>query len=281
MFVLKESFINGGRIKTPTSSEKRYFLRIACDGVLHAIRERLRGVGVIEAFEAQFLFGESWLALGPESSPGPGIGADNAASIGFDPGVMMQYAAGIEKLDAAELATDFEDKTKAGVDVVARFGQSRAEDDDPTFNWRRNEQFFVASQSFEPRAGLGVLQAEGGLNGSQIPALDGKPGGRTTDKSCGMGGSKGAAADSIMAFARDLKMKRACARAAGQQHDHRNAATQCETQDQQEQHWHDVRCDVHSGVNLRMSCNRSIGSRWGKEPFRSYTAPHVRLRVWT
>lgn len=148
--MLEESFIYGGRVETPAGSQERDFFHITCYGLVHAIWKRLCRIGVIEASQAQFPFGNGWFALVPERSPGPGISADDAAMLGLDPGVMMQNAAGVEKLDAAELATHFEEETETGIDVVVWFGQSGAEHDDPAPDGWGDEEFFVTSQSLEP-----------------------------------------------------------------------------------------------------------------------------------
>lgn len=87
----------------------------------------------------------------------------------------MEDAAGIEELNAAELAAEVEEKTETGIDIVAWFGKARAEDDDPTFDRGRDEKLFVSRQAFDPRTGFGIMKAEGGLNSFEVSAFDCEP----------------------------------------------------------------------------------------------------------
>lgn len=50
--VLEEAFINGGGIETPARSQQGNFFDVGGDSVLHAEGKWLRGIGIIETFEA-------------------------------------------------------------------------------------------------------------------------------------------------------------------------------------------------------------------------------------
>lgn len=173
--VLEEAVVDHRRIEAPAGREQGNFLDVGIDSFLHAEGKRLRWIGIIETFEAEFLLGDSSLPLVPKSSPGPRISAENAATIGLGPRMMMEDAAGIEELDATEFATEVEQKTETGIDVVAWFGKARAEDDDPTFDRGRDEKLFISRKALDPRTWFGIMKAEGGLNRFEVSAFDCEP----------------------------------------------------------------------------------------------------------
>src|SRR5207248_11113740 len=87
--VLEESLIDSGRIETPARGQEWNFFHIRHDGFVQAVWKRLGRIGIIEALEAQFPFGESRFALVPDSPPGPGVGAHDPAALGLNPGMMV------------------------------------------------------------------------------------------------------------------------------------------------------------------------------------------------
>ena len=148
--MLEESLVDSGGIEAPARGQEWNFFHIGHYGFVQAVWKRLGRVGIVEALEAQFPFGEGRFTLVPESAPGPGIGANNPAVLGLDPGVMVQNTAGVEKLNPSKLATHFQQEAKTRIHVVVGFGQSGAKHDDPSFDWWGYKKLFVASQSFEP-----------------------------------------------------------------------------------------------------------------------------------
>src|SRR6185436_5980551 len=102
----------------------------------HALRLTEPGLatcfGVIEAFQIEVPFSGGPAALVPKRSPSPGVSANHPASVGSDPGMMMQDAADAEKLDMAEFVAEVQHKAVTKVDVLPRFGQAGPEDQDPT-----------------------------------------------------------------------------------------------------------------------------------------------------
>ena len=148
--MLEESLVDGGGIETPARGQEWNFFHISHYGFVQAIWKWLGRIGIIEALETQFPFAEGRFALVPESPPGPGVGSNDPAVLGLDPGVKVQNAAGIKKLEAAKLAAHFQNEAKTRIDVVVWFRQSGAKHDDPPFDRRSYEEFLVSGQSFEP-----------------------------------------------------------------------------------------------------------------------------------
>lgn len=148
--VVKKAFVERGGIETPARGEERDFLDIGIDAILHAEGKWLRGIGVVEAFEAQFLFGSGPSALVPKGSSGPGVSAQNAATIGLHPGMMMQHRAGVEELDAPQLPAQIKKETETGIDIIAWFGQSGAKNDDPAPDGGSDEKLLFTGQTFNP-----------------------------------------------------------------------------------------------------------------------------------
>src|SRR5579883_981760 len=123
-FHSQEPGVDSARIDAPAGGQQRDFVDVQRRNVRLAEAGRFEGFEVTKALEIEFLFGRGWGALVPNRAPGPRIGADNTAGVRFDPGVVMQNAAGAEELDLAQAAAQFEHKSKADIDVLARVGQA-------------------------------------------------------------------------------------------------------------------------------------------------------------
>src|SRR5258705_8137182 len=91
----------------------------------------------------------------------------------------MQNAARAEQLHMTQLAAQGQHETETRIHIVARVRQARANDQYPTLDGRRDEELFIAGQPLNPGTGFGMVQAQGGLDGRQIAALDGEPTSRT------------------------------------------------------------------------------------------------------
>lgn len=188
--VLKEALVNGCGIEAPTCSKEGNLIDVGVDAILHSKRKGLCRISIFETFEAQLPFGGRGFTLVPEGPAGPGVSAENAAMICLDPGMVMQNRTGVEELDTSEFATHFQEETEAGVDVVVRFGQARAEDNDPTFDGWGDEQFFVAGKSLNPRTRFGIVEAQSRLNRLRVAALNRQPGRGTNPPDVAVGRNK-------------------------------------------------------------------------------------------
>src|SRR5258706_6466584 len=167
--------------------------------------------------------------------------------------MMMQNAARAEKLDVAQLAAQGEHETETSIYVLAWVGQARANDQDPTLYGRRNEQLFFARQSFDPGTRFGMVQAECGLDGEQIAALDGDPTSRPNEIA------------GVPTAGQRIKLKcRWPASGAmltyqrGDEECHGHACAQRQAEEQQQQSRHEVPF-IHPAINLRARRVTSTG----------------------
>jgi len=173
--VMQEAFVDCSRIETPARGKEWDFFDVGIDAVLHAKGKCLSGIGVIETFEAQFLFGRGPFPLVPQSSSCPGIGAENAATIDLNPGVILQNGACVKELDSTEFAAYVDKEAKTSIDVITRFGQTGTENNDPSFDGGSDEKLVIAGEPFEPGAGLGIVKAQSGLDCLKIRAFYSEP----------------------------------------------------------------------------------------------------------
>jgi hypothetical protein len=248
-FVLEEAVVNGRRIEAPAGGEKGHLFDVGIDAILHAEGEWLCRIRVFETSETELLFGSGRFTLVPKGPTSPCVSAENAAVIGLNPGMMMQHRAGIEKLDASEFATHFEQKTETGIDVIIRFRQAGAKDDNPPFHGWRDEEPFVAGQSFNPRTGFGVVKTQSRLNGLDIAALNRQPGRRANPPGVAVRRNIVRTINRFERMRRESDRKGPWFCASRQERRHANPAAQGKSKHQQQQDRKDV--DVHSGANLR------------------------------
>src|ERR1022692_1950573 len=173
--LFKEPFINGRGIKAPARREQGDFFGVDRDDVGLAEQRTLGRLKVMETFQAQLQFRAGLDALIPQCFSRPGVRAHHAARLGARPCVMADHAVGGEELDVPQLAAQIEQETKASIHVITRIRQTGADNKNPAVDRWRDEKFLLAGDSFEPGAGLGIVQRQRGLNRAQVAAANRQP----------------------------------------------------------------------------------------------------------
>src|SRR5882757_3874741 len=138
-FPVDEALVDLVGIKAPAGGEEMDLVGVVGNGLGGDEGGGLRRFRVSAAFHCQFVFGGCGFALVPKGFTGPGVGADDAAGLDLDPGMVIQDGVGAEELDMAELAAEVQEKTKARVHVIVRIRQGRADDENPTGHGWRDE----------------------------------------------------------------------------------------------------------------------------------------------
>ena len=98
--------------------------------------------------------------------------------------MIIDDAAGAEKLNVAQFAAQFRQEAEAEIHVLGRLRQTRPHHQHPAGHGRGNEQFVLASfgQSFLPRTRRRAIEVKGGLHHRRIIGLDSEPSARLLER---------------------------------------------------------------------------------------------------
>src|SRR5579859_7861836 len=173
---LEEAGVNSGRVDAPSGGQQRNFIGVQRGDIRLAESRWFGLVEIIKTLKAKFFFGGRRGSLRPNRFSRPCVPPNNPTAVSFDPGMIVQDTAGAEELDPPHFAAQFKQETETDIDVIARFGQPRADHQDPALDGRRNEQLFFAGQPLDQRTGFGIVQSQGGLDRERVAAFNGQPG---------------------------------------------------------------------------------------------------------